>query len=100
MSAPEAGFASAHRLHRAAAILIIGRASAFCGYHARTDRIARRARGSEDRAIGGFLDAANDRRALAGRVLRRGRHLDGEAVFGVELPIGCLDAQSAVWQLA
>src|SRR5271167_3596589 len=100
MCAPAAGCASAHRLERTAPVLIVGSASAFCGYHARTDWIARRTRSAEERAIGWLLDASNDRRTLAGSVFRHRLHLNGKAAFRVELPIGSFDAQSAVGQLA
>src|ERR1700685_4326029 len=100
MSAPAAECASAHCLHRASTILIVGGARTFRGYHARADRIMRRTRRAEDRTIGGFFDAANDRGALAGRVLRHRLLYNGETALGVELPVLGLYAQSAVGQLA
>src|SRR5271163_1790446 len=98
MCAPVAKYASAHRRDRAATILIVGGARALGRYHARADRTARRACSAEDCTIGGFLHTADDRRALAGRVLRRLLHLDGKAPFGVVFSIGGFNAQSAVRQ--
>src|SRR6204780_1538986 len=100
MRAPAAGYASAHCLHRAASILIVGRARTLRGYHARADRITRRTRRAKDRTIDGFFDTADDRRALTRRVLRRRLHFDGEAALGVKFPVRGLDAKSAVGQFA
>src|SRR5580658_4541381 len=100
MRARAAGCASVRSQVSAAAILIIGRTGALRRYHARTDRIARRARRAEERTIGGFFHPANDCGALACRVLRRGTHCDAETALGIELPKRGLDPQSAIGQLA
>src|ERR1700691_2589131 len=100
MHAPAAGCASNGRLRGTATVFVISGARAFRRHHARTDRSARRARGAENRAVGGLLDAADDRRALAGRVFRHRPEFHREAALRIEFGEGGLDAQSAVRQRA